>query len=61
MIQNSLMAPNLHFNHLNPRVEPYYKGIKIPTQLSPWPELEEGVPRRVSVNSFGKRRLSDLT
>ena len=60
MIQNSLMAPNLHFNHLNPRVEPFYKGIQIPTQLSPWPELEEGVPRRVSVNSFGKPTINEI-
>ena len=55
MIQNSLITPNLHFNNLNPRVEPFYKNIQIPTKVTPWPELEDGVPRRVSVNSFGKR------
>ena len=59
MIQAGLVAPNLHFNRLNPRIEPYYQGLKIPTQLSSWPNLPEGVPRRVSINSFGECRLYD--
>lgn len=52
-IQKGLIPPNLLFNHLNPRVEPYYQGLHVPTSLEIWPELPEGVPRRVSVNSFG--------
>lgn len=54
MIQSGFIPPNLYFNRLNPRIEPFYKGLCVPTQLIPWPELPEGVPRRVSVNSFGK-------
>ncbi|KAJ6040214.1 hypothetical protein N7444_009119 [Penicillium canescens] len=52
-IRNGSIPPNLLFNRLNPRVEPYYKNLHIPTELTPWPTLPRGVPRRVSVNSFG--------
>ncbi|KAI3336268.1 putative hybrid NRPS/PKS enzyme [Xylariaceae sp. AK1471] len=52
-IQNGYIAPNLLFKTLNPKLEPFYKSLKIPTELTPWPEVPEGVPRRVSVNSFG--------
>ncbi|KAJ5740973.1 hypothetical protein N7493_000845 [Penicillium malachiteum] len=52
-IKNGSIPPNLLFNRLNPRVEPYYRNVQIPTELTPWPILAPGVPRRVSVNSFG--------
>ncbi|OKL61272.1 hypothetical protein UA08_03198 [Talaromyces atroroseus] len=52
-IQNGYIAPNLLFKTLNPKLEPYYKSLKVPTELMPWPKVPEGVPRRVSVNSFG--------
>ncbi|EGX88995.1 polyketide synthase, putative [Cordyceps militaris CM01] len=52
-IQHGLVVPNLHFETLNPKIEPYYDNICIPTIAQPWPELPEGVPRRASVNSFG--------
>ncbi|RYP81860.1 hypothetical protein DL769_001820 [Monosporascus sp. CRB-8-3] len=52
-IQRGLIAPNLLFNRLNPDIEPFYKGLEVPTRLTSWPDLPEGVPRRVSVNSFG--------
>ena len=53
-IRKGFLAPNLLFNRLNPDIEPYYKGVQVPTALIPWPELAEGIPRRVSVNSFGE-------
>ena len=53
-IRNGFIAPNLLFNRLNPDIEPYYKGLQLVTALTPWPELPECVPRRVSVNSFGE-------
>lgn len=53
MIQNGYIVPNLLFKRLNPSIEPFYKGLNIPTSLKAWPRLSEGVPRRVSVNSFG--------
>jgi len=61
MIQGGFLAPNLHFNRLNPRIEPFYQGLHVQTQLSLWPKLPEGVPRRVSVNSFGKCRLYKIS
>ena len=53
MIQQGLIPPNLLFNNLNPDIEQYYQGLHVPTALQAWPQLPEGVPRRVSVNSFG--------
>lgn len=53
IIQQGYVPPNLLFNRLNPAIEPFYKGLHVPTTLTPWPTLPEGVPRRVSVNSFG--------
>ncbi|KAI9151431.1 lovastatin nonaketide synthase [Paramyrothecium foliicola] len=53
IIQNGFIPPNLLFEQLNPSIEPFYKGLHVPTTIKPWPELPEGVPRRVSVNSFG--------
>jgi hybrid polyketide synthase / nonribosomal peptide synthetase ACE1 len=53
IIQNGFIPPNLLFNRLNPAIEPFYQGVHVPTSLRPYPKLPEGVPRRVSVNSFG--------
>jgi len=57
MIREGFIPPNMLFNRLNPSIEPYYRGLHAPTQFSQWPLLPEGVPRRVSVNSFGKWSL----
>lgn len=54
MVQRGVVVPNLLFHQLNPDIEPYYGGLQVPTQQLPWPELPDGVPRRVSVNSFGE-------
>ncbi|ORY71044.1 polyketide synthase 3 [Pseudomassariella vexata] len=51
-IQNKAIPPNMHFNQLNPKVEPFYKNLEVPTSLMPWPEIHDA-PRRASVNSFG--------
>ncbi|KAH9884232.1 polyketide synthase 3 [Xylariomycetidae sp. FL2044] len=51
-IQNKAIPPNMHFNNLNPKVQPFYNGLEVPTSLVPWPETGDG-PRRASVNSFG--------
>lgn len=52
-VQHGFIAPNLLFERLNPSVEPYYKGLRVPTTLQEWPAIPKGVPRRASVNSFG--------
>ncbi|KAI0401723.1 hypothetical protein F4802DRAFT_618422 [Xylaria palmicola] len=52
-LQNKLVPPNLHFENLNPEIEPYYKHLHVPTALTPWPTSPPGQPRRASVNSFG--------
>lgn len=53
IIQKGFIPPNLLFNRLNPAIEQHYNGLHVPTSRKPWPKLPEGVPRRVSVNSFG--------
>ncbi|KAE8358146.1 hypothetical protein BDV27DRAFT_163862 [Aspergillus caelatus] len=52
-LQHGVITPNLHFQQVNPDIEPFYGRLRIPTQVKPWPVLPEGVPRRASVNSFG--------
>lgn len=52
-LQHGVIAPNLHFERLNPEIERYYTHLCIPTEPKSWPELPAGTPRRVSVNSFG--------
>ncbi|OAA50075.1 Beta-ketoacyl synthase [Beauveria brongniartii RCEF 3172] len=51
-IQNKTIPPNLHFQSLNPAIEPYYGNLQITSEAVPWPSLNGGV-RRASVNSFG--------
>ncbi|KAI1385651.1 uncharacterized protein F4822DRAFT_432506 [Hypoxylon trugodes] len=53
MIQKGVILPNLLLNRLNPAIEPYYGDMHIPTSQQAWPRVPDGVPRRVSVNSFG--------
>ncbi|TEA17265.1 Fusaridione A synthetase fsdS [Colletotrichum sidae] len=52
-LQRQTVFPNKHFNRLNPRINPYYEGLEIPTEPVPWPVTAHGEPRRASVNSFG--------
>ncbi|KAF7161780.1 hypothetical protein CNMCM5623_007245 [Aspergillus felis] len=52
-IEHGVIPPNLLFNQLNPQLEPFFASLKVPVKAMPWPALKPGVPRRVSVNSFG--------
>ncbi|KAI2622267.1 beta-ketoacyl synthase domain-containing protein [Xylaria nigripes] len=52
-MKHGIVPPNLHFETLNPSVEPHYEHLEIPTVQMPWPEPAPGQPRRASVNSFG--------
>ncbi|KAI3400061.1 hypothetical protein diail_4599 [Diaporthe ilicicola] len=53
-LQNAQIPPNMHFERLNPAVEPFYHPhLRIPTELQPWPKTALPAPRRASVNSFG--------
>ena len=52
-VQHGVIPPNLLFARLSPDVEPFYHGLSIPTRAVSWPATPEGVPRRVSINSFG--------
>lgn len=53
-LQHGIIPPNLHFNSINPKVAARAPHLRIPTTAQPWPKLPEAVPRRASVNSFGK-------
>ncbi|KAL6238509.1 hypothetical protein BDW75DRAFT_237396 [Aspergillus navahoensis] len=52
-LQNGVIAPNLLFESLNPALQPYASRLRVATEPTAWPALPPGVPRRVSVNSFG--------
>ena len=52
-IQRGTITPNLLFDRLNPALEPYARQLRVPVDVLQWPTLAPGVPRRVSVNSFG--------
>ncbi|KAI0377622.1 hypothetical protein F5Y04DRAFT_291685 [Hypomontagnella monticulosa] len=52
-VQHGVIPPNLHFKNLNPAIKPFYDAFHVPTAPTPWPALSPGIPRRVSVNSFG--------
>lgn len=53
-MKHGAVPPNLHFESLNPIVQPFYRHLEIPTAVTPWPNSSPGsVPRRASVNSFG--------
>ncbi|KAF3763037.1 hypothetical protein M406DRAFT_20609, partial [Cryphonectria parasitica EP155] len=52
-LQHALIPPNLMFNHISPKVEPFYANLQIPTSAVSWPVIGDGVPRRASLNSFG--------
>ena len=52
-LQNSVVPPNMLFNHLNPSIQPFYGNLQILSQSRAWPAISPGQPRRASVNSFG--------
>ncbi|RAK76642.1 non-reducing polyketide synthase pyr2 [Aspergillus fijiensis CBS 313.89] len=52
-VQHGVIPPNMHFDRINASIAPYTTHLRVPTETVPWPTLAPGVPRRVSVNSFG--------
>lgn len=50
-LQNSCVPPNMLFDRLSDKVEPFYHNVKILKGTQPWPKV--GTVRRASVNSFG--------
>jgi acyl transferase domain-containing protein len=51
-LQHGEVVPNLLFESLNPKIRPFYANLKVPTATQPWPTVEEGQPRRASVNRY---------
>ncbi|KAJ2905390.1 hypothetical protein MKZ38_005488 [Zalerion maritima] len=52
-VRRGEIPPNMLFKKLNPKLEPFYGPLQIPTEALAWPSLAAGSPRRASVNSFG--------
>ncbi|GIZ41082.1 hypothetical protein CKM354_000439800 [Cercospora kikuchii] len=52
-VQHGEIPPNLWFKTLNPSIKPFYDHLKIPTELTEWPQMGHAAVRRASVNSFG--------
>lgn len=51
-IKHRTIPPNMHFEQLNPAIDPFYDHLQVPTEALPWPETGR-LPMRASVNSFG--------
>nr|A0A411KUP8.1 RecName: Full=Hybrid PKS-NRPS synthetase ucsA; AltName: Full=UCS1025A pyrrolizidinone biosynthesis cluster protein A [Acremonium sp.]QBC88145.1 UcsA [Acremonium sp.] len=49
-LQNRTIPPNMLFNTLNPKIEPFIKKLQIPQEPRDWPDVPV---KRASVNSFG--------
>ncbi|KAL3251096.1 hypothetical protein ABHI18_010823 [Aspergillus niger] len=52
-VQKGIIPPNMLLERINPVIAPLTSQLRIPTEPLLWPSLAPGVPRRVSVNSFG--------
>ncbi|KAF6805807.1 hybrid pks-nrps protein [Colletotrichum sojae] len=52
-MEHDTIPPNLHLKSLNPKIEPFRKILRVPTEPTPWPARAPGRPKRASVNSFG--------
>ncbi|KAK1676294.1 beta-ketoacyl synthase domain-containing protein [Colletotrichum godetiae] len=52
-MKHGYIPPNMLLENLNPNVLPFYGNLKIPQELTPWPQVAPGQSRRASVNSFG--------
>ena len=52
-MKHQFIPPNQHLETLNPSIKPFYKHLRVPTDLKPWPSVPAGHPLRSSVNSFG--------
>ncbi|GKU15632.1 unnamed protein product, partial [Fusarium langsethiae] len=51
-MKNATVPPNMHFETLNPDIEPFYGNLEVPTSAKAWPSVNGGV-KRASINSFG--------
>lgn len=51
-VKHGIIPPNLHFESLNPKLEPFIHQLEVPTKALQWPVSSDNV-RRASVNSFG--------
>jgi hybrid polyketide synthase / nonribosomal peptide synthetase ACE1 len=52
-MKNATVPPNMHFETLNPDIEPFYSNLEVPTTAKAWPSVHGSV-KRASINSFGK-------
>ncbi|KLO93751.1 Uncharacterized protein Y057_14337 [Fusarium fujikuroi] len=51
-MKNATVPPNMHFETLNPDIEPFYSNLEVPTSAKAWPDVHGSV-KRASINSFG--------
>jgi acyl transferase domain-containing protein len=52
-MRHKTIPPNQHLHNLNPKVEPFYKHLRIPTEAQRWPSVPPLHPLRASINGFG--------
>ncbi|KAI1045759.1 hypothetical protein LB505_009271 [Fusarium chuoi] len=37
-MKNATVPPNMHFETLNPDIEPFYRNLEVPTSAKAWPD-----------------------
>ena len=52
-MQHGTIPQQIHLSRLNPGIDWQQAPFFVPTANTPWPEFEDGHPRRAAVNSFG--------
>lgn len=53
-VRYGYIPANLLYTRMNPNVAQYTKHLRLASVTNLWPALPVGVPRRASINSFGK-------
>lgn len=51
-LKHGVIPPNLHFRNPNPAIPFEALNLRVPAEMTPWPETDGG-PRRAVINSFG--------
>ncbi len=52
-LQHKSFVPAINIRELNPKIDWANAPFVIPREKSPWPENDNGLPRRAGVNAFG--------
>lgn len=58
-LQHKTIPPNLLFDKLNPKIEPFYSNLRIAVEPTKWPSIPSDGARRASVNRLVEPTILD--